>query len=121
MKQACLYDRLGGASAIDAAAELFCCKVLADPALASYFGGTDMNRQIGKQAAFLTMVLGGPTSLTGADLRTAHAALPRLNDWHFDRVIGHLGTTLRELGAAEPDIAAAGAIAESTREQVLNR
>ena len=82
MKQACLYDRLGGASAIDAAAELFCRKVLADPAL---------------------------------------AGLPRLNDWHFDRVIGHLGTTLRELGAAEPDIAAAGAIAESTRDHVLNR
>jgi truncated hemoglobin YjbI len=80
-----------------------------------------MNRQIGKQAAFLTMVLGGPTSLTGADLRTAHAALPRLNDWHFDRLIGHLGATLRELGAAEPDIAAAGAIVESTRDQVLNR
>jgi truncated hemoglobin YjbI len=67
------------------------------------------------------MVLGGPNSYTGADLRTAHAGLPRLNDWHFDRVIGHLGTTLRELGAAEPDIAAAGAIAESTRVHVLNR
>jgi hypothetical protein len=46
---------------------------------------------------------------------------PRLNDWHFDRLIGHLGATLRELGAAEPDIAAAGAIVESTRDQVLNR
>jgi truncated hemoglobin YjbI len=121
MKQACLYDRLGGASAIDAAAELFCHKVLADPALASYFGDADINRQIGKQAAFLTMVLGGPNSYTGADLRTAHAGLPRLNDWHFDRVIGHLGTTLRELGAAEPDIAAAGAVAERTRDHVLNR
>src|SRR5690348_16985069 len=121
MKQACLYDRLGGASAIDAAAELFCRKVLADPALASYFGGADINRQIGKQAAFLAMVLDGPNSYTGADLRTAHAGLPRLNDWHFDRVIGHWGPTLRELGAAEPDIAAAGAIAESTRDHVLNR
>ncbi len=42
---------------------------------------------------------------------------PGLNDWHFDRVIGYLGATLRELGAAEPDIAAAGAIAESSRDQ----
>jgi hemoglobin len=59
------------------------------------------------------MVLGGPSSYTGADLRTAHAGLPRLNDWHFDRVIGHLGVALREPGAAEPGIATAGAIAES--------
>jgi hypothetical protein len=44
-----------------------------------------------------------------ADLRTAHARLTGLNDWHFDRVIGHLKATLRELGTAEPDIAAAGA------------
>ena len=121
MKQACLYNRLGGAPAIDAAAELFCRKVLADPALARYFADVDTGRQITKQAAFLAMTLGGPSSYTGADLRTAHAGLAGLNDWHFDRVIGHLGTTLRELGAAEPDIAAAGAIAESTRDQVLNR
>ena len=106
---------------MDAAAELFCRKVLADPALASYFGDADINRQIGKQAAFLTMVLGGPNGYIGADLRTAHAGLPRLNDWHFDRVVGHLGATLRELGAAEPDIAAAGAVAERTRDHVLNR
>ena len=98
MKQACLYDRLGGASAIDAAAELFCRKVLADPALASYLGDTDINRQTGKQAAFLTMVLGGPSSYTSTDLRTAHGGLPRLNDWHFDRVLGHLGPHCANLG-----------------------
>lgn len=62
-----------------------------------------------EQAAFLAMALGGPNSHAGADLRTAHARLTGLNDWHFDRVIGHLRSTLRELGAAEPDIAAAGA------------
>lgn len=55
------------------------------------------------------MALGGPNSHAGADLRTAHARLTGLNDWHFGRVIGHLRSTLRELGAAEPDIAAAGA------------
>jgi hypothetical protein len=62
-----------------------------------------------------------PNSYTGAELRTAHAGLAGLNDWHFDRVIGYLGATLRELGAAEPDTAAAGAIAESRRDQALNR
>jgi methyl-accepting chemotaxis protein len=51
------------------------------------------------------MALGGPNSRS----RTTHARLTGLNDWHFDRVIGHLRATLRELGTAEPDIAAAGA------------
>ena len=94
---------------MDDTAGLFYRKVLAGPALAPYFGGGAMDRQIAKQAAFLAMALGGPNSHAGADLRTAHARLTGLNDWHFDRVIGHLRSTLRELGAAEPDIAAAGA------------
>lgn len=121
MTQASLFDRLGGAPAIGAAAELFYRKVLADPLLAPYFGDVDMDRQVAKQAAFLTVALGGPNSYTGAGLRAAHAGMAGLTDRHFDQVIGHLAATLQELGVAEPDIAAAGAIAESTRDQVLNR
>jgi truncated hemoglobin YjbI len=121
MTQVRLFDLLGGAPGIGAAAEVFYRKVLADPLLSPYFDDVDMDRQIAKQAAFLTMALGGPNSYTGADLRTAHARLAGLGDEHFDRVIGHLAATLRELGVPEPEIASAGAIAESTRDQVLNR
>lgn len=121
MTQTCLFDRLGGAPAIGAAAEMFYRKVLSDPLLAPYFEDADMDRQIAKQSAFLTMALGGPNNYTGADLRAAHARLPGLGDRHFDHVIGHLAATLHELGVAEPDIAAVGAIAETTRDQVLNR
>jgi truncated hemoglobin YjbI len=119
--QMSLFDRLGGAPAITAAAELFYRKVLADPLLAPYFGDVDMERQVAKQAAFLTMALGGPDQYTGRDLRTAHAGLAGLTDGHVDRVIGHLAQTLRELGVAEDDIAAAGAVAASARDDVLNR
>jgi len=106
---------------VGAAAEMFYRKVLSDPLLAPYFQDSDMDRQIAKQAAFLTMALGGPNRYTSADLRAAHARLTGLSDRHFDHVIGHLAATLHELGVAEPDIAAVGAIAESTRDQVLNR
>jgi hemoglobin len=116
-----LYDRLGGAGAIEAATALFYEKVLADPLISGYFDDVNMRRQIQMQESFLTMALGGPNHYSGRDLRSAHAALPGLEDKHFDRVIEHLGDTLRELGVAEPEIAEAGKIADSVRGDVLNR
>jgi truncated hemoglobin YjbI len=121
MTQASLFERIGGSIAVDSAAELFYRKVLGDPLLAPYFDDTDMERQIAKQAAFLTMALGGPNAYTGADLRTAHARLAGLRDEHVDAVIGHLAATLSELGVADADIAEAGAIAAGARDEVLNR
>jgi truncated hemoglobin YjbI len=93
----------------------------ADPLLAPYFGDVDMDRQVAKQASFLTMSPGGPDRYSGRDLRTAHAGLAGLTDKRVDRVIGHLAQTLRELGVAEDGIAAAGAVAASARDDVLNR
>jgi hemoglobin len=121
MTQESLFDRIGGSDAIQGATELFYRRVLGDPLLAPYFDDIDMDRQIAKQAAFLTMALGGPNTYTGADLRTAHARLRGLTDEHVDRVIGHLAATLRELGVADDDIATIGAVAGSARDEVLNR
>ena len=119
--QTSLYDRIGGSPAIEAATEIFYRKVLGDPLLAGYFDDVDMDRQIAKQAAFLTMALGGPNAYTGRDLRSAHAALTGIGDEHVDLVIAHLADTLRELGVNEQDIGAAGAIADSVRDDILNR
>lgn len=119
--QLSLFDRLGGAPAVQAATEIFYRKVLTDPQLSRYFDDVDMDRQIAKQTAFLTMALGGPNSYTGRDLRSAHAGLAGLSDEHVDRVIGHLAQTLEELGVDASDIAAVGAVAESVRNDVLNR
>ena len=55
--QMSLFDRLGDAPAITAAAELFYRQVLADPLLAPYFDDVDMDRQVAKQAAFPAMAL----------------------------------------------------------------
>jgi len=118
---ASLFDRIGGPPAVAAAAELFYRKVLSDPVLAGYFDDVDMDRQVAKQAAFLTMALGGPSAYTGRDLRTAHAPLVGLTDEHVDLVIVYLAQTLGELGVAAPDIAAAGAVADSVRDDILNR
>ena len=118
-----LYEKLGGAPAVTAAAELFYRKVLADDRISHFFDDVDMDRQVAKQAAFLAMVLGGPNAYTGRDLRTAHAGLVArgLSDEHFDAVVEHLAATLRELGVGEPEIADVADIAASVRPDVLNR
>ncbi len=118
-----LYDRLGGAEAVNAAVDIFYRKVLADDRVNGFFDNTDMDRQIAKQKAFLTMAFGGPNKYTGKDMRTGHKHLVArgLNDSHVDAIIELLGSTLKELGAAPADIAQVAAIAESVRNDVLNR
>jgi hemoglobin len=118
-----LYERLGGAAAVDAAVDLFYRKVLADPRTSRFFDDVDMDQQIAKQAAFLTMVFGGPNAYTGRDLRSAHTRLVEagMGDEQVDAVVELLGATLRELGVGESEIAEVAGIAESVRGDVLNR
>jgi hemoglobin len=118
-----LYERLGGAPAMDAAVDIFYRKVLSDDRISGFFDDVDMERQAGKQKAFLTMVTGGPASYTGQDMRRGHAHLVAqgLNDEHFDAVVELLADTLAELGANPADIAEVGALANSVRNDVLNR
>lgn len=118
-----LYEQLGGAAAVDAAVDIFYRKVLVDDRISHFFDSVDMDAQIAKQKAFLTMAFGGPVNYTGADMRRGHAHLVQkgLNDSHFDAVVELLGGTLNELGVAPELIAKVAAIAESTRADVLNR
>ena len=118
-----LYDQLGGHAAVEAAVDVFYRKVLSDDRISEFFEGVDMDRQIGKQKAFLTMAFGGPHNYTGADMRRGHAHLVArgLNDGHFNAVVENLGASLAELDVAPELIAQVAAIAESTRADVLNK
>ena len=118
-----LYEQLGGEAAVNAAVDLFYRKVLTDDRISRFFDGVDMDHQIAKQKAFLTMVFGGPVAYSGKDMRGGHAHLVErgLNDSHVDAVIENLGQTLAELGVAPELIAKVAAIAESVRGDVLNR
>ncbi|HEX4998769.1 MAG TPA: group 1 truncated hemoglobin [Terriglobia bacterium] len=121
--QKTLYEQLGGQPAVDAAVDIFYRKVLKDDRIKSFFDGVDMDKQIAKQKAFLTMVFGGPANYTGKDMRAGHAHLVSrgLNDSHVDAVIELLGQTLTELGVAQPLIAEVAALANSVRNDVLSR
>ena len=122
-EQQSLYDRIGGEAAVDAAVELFYRKVLVDHRINRFFDKTDMDKQIVKQKAFFTLAFGGPNDYTGQDMRAAHTKLVKmgLDGSHFDAVMEHLGATLTELNVPGDLIAEAAAIAESTRNDVLNK
>ena len=118
-----LFEKLGGREAVEDVVETFYRKVLADSRIKHFFDSVDMDRQILKQKSFITMVVGGPVSYSGKDMREAHKHLVArgLNDMHFDAVVELLGQSLNEHGAASEDIAQVAAIAESVRAEVLNR
>ncbi len=118
-----LYDTLGGRPAIDAAVEIFYRKMLSDDRVSRFFEGVDMEKQMAKQAGFLTMVTGGPNSYTGKDMREGHKHLVAqgLNDSHVDIVVEHLGATLKQLGVSDEQIQQVADLANSVRDDVLNR
>jgi len=118
-----LFTRLGGEAAIEAAVVGFYERVMNDATLSPFFEHLDMEAQIKKQIAFMSMAFGGKSPYTGRDLRTAHAKLVErgLGDAHFDAVAHHLGDTLRELGVDDVTTRDVLAIVETTRNDVLCR
>ncbi len=118
-----LYEQLGGSKAVDTAVDIFYRKMLSDERVSHFFDDIDMEVQAAKQKGFLTMVLGGPHNYTGLSMREGHKHLIArgLNDSHVDIVIEHLGDTLRELGVTDDKIAQVAALANSVRDDVLNR
>ena len=98
-------------------------KVMADPGLAAFFEGMDMDAQIHKMIAFLTVALGGPHTYTGRDLRTAHARPVRqgLNSSHFGHIARMLTETPVELDVESSLIDEVLRIVGSTHDDVLNK
>lgn len=114
-----VYEKIGGADAVDAAVDIFYRKVLSDDSISHFFDDVDMDRQIGKQKAFLTMAFGGPHSYSGKDMREAHKHMD-ITEEHFNAVAGHLQSTLEELNVEQEQIDEVMAIAASTHDDVLN-
>ncbi|BFM05620.1 group I truncated hemoglobin [Halioxenophilus aromaticivorans] len=115
-----VFDKLGGAPAIDLAVDIFYRKVLVDDRIAHFFDTVDMENQHKKQKAFLTMAFGGPNHYTGKDMREAHKGM-NLTEEHFGAVAEALVGTLQELNVPQEDIGSVVEIAASVKDDVLNR
>lgn len=113
-----LYDEIGGLPAVAAAVDLFYEKVTADAALSGYFAGYPVGKLKGHQRAFFTTALGGPAVYRGKDMASAHAHLGITSD-HFDRVVGHLVSTLTELGVPSDKIGEIGELLGPLKGQIV--
>lgn len=123
MAEQSLYDRLGGEDAVTATVGMFYERIMADESLAPFFADLDMDKQITKQIAFMTMAFGGPHSYDGQDLRVAHSRLIArgLGAEHFAAVAGHLQETLSTLSVPPELIQEVMSIVGSTKREVLSQ
>lgn len=99
-----LFERIGGPGGVAAAVSSFYRRVTADPLLAPWFEGVDMDRLAAHQRWFLAAAVGGPDRFAGRDLGAAHQDLG-ITDAAFDRVAEHLAEALIEVGVGGDDVA----------------
>ena len=119
-----LFEKLGGEAAVDAAVNKFYDKVLADERVKHFFVNIDMSKQRNHQKRFLTFAFGGSDNYNGQGMRHAHKKLVHdmgLNDSHFDAIVELLGGTLAEMGVTNDLISEVAAIAETTRNDILDK
>ena len=115
-----LYDRIGGADAVEAAVERFYEKVWLDARLGRYFDDVDRDRLKAHQRSFLGAALGGPEASSGVSMRDAHRGLG-ITDDSYDRVVSHLVETLGELGVETAVIREAVALLTPLRAEIVER
>jgi hemoglobin len=112
------FDRIGGAPALKVAVHRFYDRILADPQLAPYFTGTDMERQRRHMVLMLTTVLGGPDAYTGRSLPEAHKPL-HIPAVHYDLVGQHLVATLRQLSVPADIVEGVRQVLATVQDQVV--
>ncbi len=123
---ATLFEKLGGAAAVDLAVDKFYERVLADERINYFFANVDMAKQRQHQKDFLTYAFGGTTHYNGRYMREAHQQLVEqggLKGEHFDAVAENLMAALAELGVSEELRAEVAAIAAAPqhKKDVLNQ
>lgn len=104
-----LFERIGGADAVETVVDTFYGRVLADPALAHYFEGRDMERLKRHQRLFVGQALGAKQPYPGRTMQRAHRSLAITSE-AFDRVVAHLADALADAGLDEGTI---GTIAQT--------
>jgi hemoglobin len=115
-----LYERIGGAPAIEAAVRGMYDKVLADPMLAPFFpfGSSRMERLVRTQCDFIGSAIGGPEVYRGRDMKSAHRRYA-IETAHFQRVAEHLTATLDELGVGANEVADLLAVVATVHDDVV--
>jgi hemoglobin len=136
-----LYERLGGESGLQAIANDFVDRAIADPRVnwqrqnISHGGVMGIGQRKVKTwdasaenlgslkshiAQFLAIATGGPVKYDGKQMRDVHRGL-QISNPEFDASIGDLKSTLDKLGVPTPEQKELIAIVESTRQQIVEK
>ena len=117
-----LYENLGKSRGVEATADVFYTKLMADDRVSGFFDGMDISFLRDKGTAFLTYVFGGATQYGGKSLQESYRPLKAmgLSNEHFEAVIENLEDSLEELGVPDFLIHEVSDIAETLRENVLS-
>ena len=91
-----LYDRLGGADAINALTESWVARVGGDDRANGKFVRTDIERLMKEVVDQLCEATGGPCTYTGRSMLETHAGM-KVTAAEFDVVMQHLDAALDEL------------------------
>ncbi|ETK33427.1 group I truncated hemoglobin [Microbispora sp. ATCC PTA-5024] len=114
-----IFDRIGGAEAVNATVEEFYTRVVSDPSLREYFADVDMRRLKAHQRSFVAAALGGPQEYRGKAMGEAHAGLG-VTAAHFDLVVGHLAAALDACGVADDTITAIASALAPLKAQIVD-
>jgi hemoglobin len=113
-----IYEQLGEEVGIRTAVDEFYRRLLADPQVAHYFEGANLQRLKLHQTQLLSQVTGGPIQYEGRDLDTAHAPL-EITGEDFDRVVEQLAGTLADLGVEQATIGQIGEALVAHRDEIV--
>lgn len=99
--QQTLYERIGGAAAVDQLVDRFYGRVLADPELLPFFANTSVDQLKRMQKEFFAVALNGPVSTSDVDLARIHQGLG-ITRKHLTRFVNHLIAELDERSHIKP-------------------
>ena len=94
-----LYERLGGATTIDAVVENFLYRIADDADMVRFFANTNIDFFAQSLASKLCDVSDGPCRYEGPPMDRAHQNMG-LTDVHFNRLVEHLDAAMEEEGIA---------------------
>ncbi|HWG02270.1 MAG TPA: group 1 truncated hemoglobin [Trebonia sp.] len=98
-----IFDVIGGEPALTAVVDDFYVRVMADPQLAPFFAGVNMNKLKGRQVEFFAAALGGPDVYEGGSMRDVHVGRG-ISQADFDKVAHHLSGALADAGVDDETV-----------------
>lgn len=114
-----LYDRIGGAKAIEQMVVRFYTRVLGDPSLRAYFDRVEMDKLRRMQFEFFAAALGGPIRYSGRPVIHAHQG-HGITRQAFQSFVEHLFETLHDYNLTDEERYAVIARINTYADDVIN-